>query len=212
LGVKDPLVKRTPFGYKRRTVVCGVRDSGARIAREEEVMLSRWQQWGLLGVVLLASALLLVGCGRNDAGEKVAEGLMEKMLEQGSGGDVDVDLGGGDDVTVTTEEGTTTMSETTEWPSDMFEGVPQFTYGVVERVTRSDRADGNKAFMVYIRDMAADGPENYKKDMEAAGWQSMMSTAAGAGGMINAQKGNVALSLTYNNEDKTAVVTAYTVE
>lgn len=171
-------------------------------------MQPRWQRSGLVVTVLVLSVFMAAGCGRKETGEKVAEGMLEGTLERATGEDAEVDLGGGD-VTIKTEEGTTTMSETAEWPSDMFADVPEFTYGVVERVTRSDRQGGQKAMTVYFRELRADGPESYAKDLESAGWQSQMSMAAGKGGMINAQKGDLALSLMYNNDDKEAVLNVY---
>ncbi len=165
--------------------------------------------WSLVAV-LVVSVVALVGCGKKSDSEKQAETMMEKTLEHATGGDVDVDLGGGGDVTVKTEEGTTTMSETTEWPADMFSEVPRFTYGVIERVTRSEQThDSQKSVMIYFRDLQNGGPEKYGKEIEAAGWQSQMNMAAGKGGMISAQKGNLALTLTYNYEDRMAVLNVF---
>jgi hypothetical protein len=164
-----------------------------------------------LAVVLVVSVAALVGCGKKGASEKLAEGMMEKGLERATGGDVDLDLGGGgDDVTIKTEEGTTVMSETTEWPSDMFTELPKFTYGAVERVTRSrNNQNAEHSMTVWITGVEEGAIEKYAKDLEGAGWESQMSIASGQGGMISAQKGNLGLTVAYNYEEKTAALNVF---
>ncbi len=164
-----------------------------------------------LAVVLIASVVALAGCGKKGASEKLAEGMLEKGLERATGGDVDLDIGGGgDNVTIKTEDGTTTMSETTEWPTDMFTDVPKFTYGKVERVhrTRNNQND-EQGMTIWIVELEDGGVEKYAKDLEGAGWQSQMSIAGGEGGMVSAQKGNLGLTVAYNTQDKTAALNVF---
>jgi len=168
-------------------------------------MLVRWRRMALLGVVVLLVAVVAVGCGKKSE-EKLAEGLMEKTLEGATGGDADVDLGGGD-VTIKTQEGTTTISETSEWPGDMFDGVPKFTYGKVTNVTRVDQTQsGQKTVSVHLSELEGGGAEKYAKELEAAGWDMQVVMSAGEGGMINAQKGDLGLALMYNTTEKHAVL------
>jgi len=181
----------------------------ARFAREVGGMFGRRQQGWLLVAALLLSVLVAAGCGKKASGEKLAEGMMERTLESATGGNADVDLNG-NDVTIKTKDGTTTMSETSEWPSDMFPDVPKFTYGVVERVSKGTEG-GMQKFNVYLRDVEDGAFEKYDADIKAAGWESQMMTQSDDAGMISAQKGNMALQLVYNKSDKTAVVLAYTV-
>lgn len=172
-------------------------------------MLHERRFWWFLVVVLAVSVVALAGCGKKAASEKVAEGMLEKTLENATGGDADVDLGGGD-VTITTKEGTTTMSEASEWPSDMFAEVPKFTYGVVERVNRSRNTQNEQQSMtVWIADVQDGAIEKYTKDLEGAGWESQMSITSGQGGMVTAQKGNLGLTVAYNSEDKTAALNVF---
>ncbi len=174
------------------------------------MLRGRWLLW-LLVMVLAVSVAVLVGCGKKGASEKLAEGMMEKTLESATGGDVDLDLGGGGkDVTIKTEEGTTTMSETTEWPTDMFTDVPKFTYGKVERVhrTRNNQND-EQGMTIWITGVEDGAVEKYSKDLEGAGWQSQMSIASGEGGLVTAQKGNLGLTVAYNNEDRTAALNVF---
>jgi hypothetical protein len=52
------------------------------------------------------------------------------------------------------------MDETAEWPADMFEGVPKFTFGKIERVSKG-REGGMMKFNIYYRDMEKGGIEKY---------------------------------------------------
>lgn len=174
-------------------------------------MSGRRLQSGLMLVALLLSVLVAAGCGKKESGEKLAEGMMEKTLESATGGDVDVDLGGGgDNVTIKTKDGTTTMSETSEWPSDMFSDVPRFTYGVVEHVTKGVEG-GMQKFNVHLRDVEDGALEKYDADIRAAGWESQSMTQSDEGGMISAQKGGVALQFMYNKKDHRGIVIAFLV-
>jgi len=166
---------------------------------------ARRLSWFLV-LVLAVSVAALGGCGKKGASEKLAEGMMEKTLESATGGDVDLDLGGGGkDVTVTTEEGTTVMSETSEWPTDMFTDVPKFTYGKVERVHRSrDTQNAELGMTIWIVELEDGAAEKYTEDLKGAGWQSQMTVASGEGGMLSAQKGDEGLTFSYNTGDKTA--------
>jgi hypothetical protein len=169
-------------------------------------MFHRWQRNGLVAVVLL-SILLAAGCGKKKSDEKLAEGMMERTLESATGEKADVDLNG-ENVTIKTGQGRVEMAKTGEWPSDMFSDVPRFTYGVVERVSR-EQADGMQKFNVYLRDVEAGAFEKYDADVKAAGWESQAMMQGDSGGMISAQKGNLALQFVYGKDDRTGVVIAY---
>jgi hypothetical protein len=166
----------------------------------------------LLGVVVLLVGVVAVGCGKK-AGERAAEGLMERTLERATGGDADVDLGGGGkDVTIKTDQGTTTMSETASWPADFMTDVPEFKYATIERVSRTvGTKEGQFSMTVWFNSLQEGGVEKYAEDLKAAGWQIQQITAAGKGGMVMAVKGEEAgLSVAYDTEEGTGAVNAFT--
>jgi hypothetical protein len=170
-------------------------------------MFYRWRQSGLLVVALLLSALVAAGCGKKKSDEKLAEGMMERTLKSATGEKADVDLNG-ENVTITTSDGRVEMAKTSEWPSDMFSDVPRFTYGVVERVSK-EQAGGMQKFNVYLRDVEDGAFEKYHADIKAAGWESQSMMQGDSGGMISAQKGNLALQFVCGKDDHTGVVLAY---
>jgi hypothetical protein len=165
----------------------------------------------LLGVVVLLVGVVAVGCGKK-AGEKAAEGLMERTLERATGENVDVDLGGGEDVTIKTDQGTTTMSETASWPADFMTDVPEFKYATIERVSRTvGTKEGQLSMTVWFNSLQEGGVEKYVEDLKASGWQIQQITAAGKGGMVMAVKGEEAgLSVAYDTEEGTGAVNAFT--
>jgi hypothetical protein len=155
--------------------------------------------------------VVAVGCGKK-AGEKAAEGLMERTLERATGENVDVDLGGGEDVTIKTDQGTTTMSETASWPADFMTDVPEFKYATIERVSRTvGTKEGQLSMTVWFNSLQEGGVEKYVEDLKASGWQIQQITAAGKGGMVMAVKGEEAgLSVAYDTEEGTGAVNAFT--
>jgi len=50
------------------------------------------------------------------------------------------------------------LDETAEWPADMFEGVPKFTFGKIERVSKG-KEGGMMKFNIYFLDMEKGGIE-----------------------------------------------------
>jgi len=171
-------------------------------------MFGRRLQCGLMLVALLLSVLAAAGCGKKASGEKAAETAMEGMFERATGEKTDIDVNG-DNVTITTADGSVEMSDTSEWPSDMFPEVPRFTYGVVEHVSKGDEG-GMVKFNVHLKDVEDGAFEKYDADIRAAGWEAQSTMQTDDGGTISAQKGNMALQLMYNRRDKTALVIAYT--
>ena len=72
---------------------------------------------------LLTAALFVAGCGA--VAENVTERIAEEAIEAGNNGEVDVDIDGGEDgsITVTGEDGTSTFSSggdiPTDWPDEV---------------------------------------------------------------------------------------------
>lgn len=91
----------------------------------------------LMSLIILVIVLSLTGCGIKDKIEqKAGEALTEKILEETSGGDVDID---GDEVTIKGEDGEEWTMGSTEWPtSELSESIPEFKEGKVTSVINSD--------------------------------------------------------------------------
>jgi len=92
---------------------------------------------------LLVSVLFFSG-GCFNPGEKIAEEITERAIEQGSGADVDIS---GDEVTVTTDEGETTIGSGTELPDDFPAGVPVYPDMQILNSSKVTQ-DGKAAFTI----------------------------------------------------------------
>ena len=160
----------------------------------------------LLGIVVIVAIAMPTGCSK----EKASEKMTEKMIEKATGEKTDVDLDGGD-VRVKTGETDVHMTKTDEWPSDMFESVPRFTYGKVERVTSATEG-GMKKFNVYLREVPDDASDRYAAELKQAGWDVQVMAMGPKGGMMSAQKGQIGVQFAHNKGEKTGVFIAFQVE
>ncbi|MBK7702604.1 MAG: hypothetical protein IPI34_06735, partial [bacterium] len=105
----------------------------------------------LICLALTVAIAAFAGCGKKQADEKLAERMTEEMLEQASGQKTDVDMKDGD-ITIKTETGEVKMVATSQWPADMFDVVPRFEYGTIERV-HSGSESGLRKFNVWYKDV-----------------------------------------------------------
>lgn len=161
----------------------------------------------LVCLALVVAIAVCAGCGKKQADEKLAERMTEEMLEQATGQKADVDLKDGD-ITIKTETGEVTLTETSQWPSDMFDVVPRFDHGTIERV-HSGSESGLRKFNVWYRDVPDDASDKYLEQLKGAGFQMQMSTMGPQGGMLGAQKGNIAVQFMHSRDDRTGVLIAY---
>jgi hypothetical protein len=162
-----------------------------------------------LGIMLVAATLAPAGCSKKDSGEKLGESMTERMLEKATGKKADVHIDG-ENVSIKTGDANMQMMATNKWPSDMFDVVPRFTYGKVERVT-SGVEGGMKKFSVYLRDVPDDASDKYAEELKAAGWEAQMTVMGSKGGMMSAQKGKIGVQFMHGKDDKSGVFVAYEV-
>ena len=162
-------------------------------------MLSGRRHLWIFGLVLIASAALVAGCGKKDSGEKVAEGMLEEALEQ-SGGEADVDIEGSD---LTMESGDVSLKSTAtaEWPGDLPASVPRFAYGVPVRVTRTEQGTEGTTYGIALKEIQTGALDKYSADLKAAGWEVLTTMTSGEGGTIMAKKDALALTFAYNEEE-----------
>lgn len=163
-----------------------------------------------VSAVAAAAVLALTGCG--NAVEGLAEGAVERALENELGESADVEIGE-DSYTVDTEEGSTTIgagSVPEDFPSDI-----PLVEGEVSFSQRLDTADG-MAWTVLITTPAdpATVTEEIRSDLESNGFSvdeaSEFSSGEGAGGTVLAQKGDLEAFILIAGEGAETAVT-YTV-
>lgn len=136
-----------------------------------------------LRIALLGAAfsILLVGCGK--AAEKVSEQVTEKVVEEQTGGRVDIDNAGDGSVEIKTEDGTMSLGTgevPKEWPDDV--ALPEDLK--VQSGTTTDSSDGR---LVALVGLTSETPEEllarYKEELD--GWEiSGESTSSGGGSTL----------------------------
>lgn len=168
------------------------------------------KSWARIALAILAVGLFLINaCGRKKAEEQMAEKITEKILKKTTGDDVDVKVKG-DKIEFEGKDFKTQIEETTEWPQDMFAEVPKFTLGKIERVHKSREEGGMQKFNIFYIDLQDNAVNTYAELLRSTGWQASVMQAGGQGGMLNAQKGNLAMNFAYSLEEMRGTLMVYT--
>jgi hypothetical protein len=160
----------------------------------------------IIVTILALCALMLNGCGKK-SDEKMAEEMAEKMLKQATGKETKVDIQG-DNVRIEDKDSMTDISATAAWPPEMFADVPKFTAGKIERVIKGQDG-GMQKFNIYFVDIKGDAIRQYADALKKKGWQADLIQLAGQGGILNAQKGNLAINFAFSTEKKEGTLVAY---
>jgi hypothetical protein len=167
------------------------------------------KDWGRIMVsILIVSAMMFSGCGKKSE-ERISEEMTEKMLKETTGKDVDVNIQG-KNIKIEGEGTKAEISETNVWPPDMFEGVPQFSAGRIDHVTKSQEG-GTRSFNIFFADVSGDALKDYDAVLKKKGWQTQL-VDMGKGMMISAQKDKLGLNLSFSNEDKRGTLAVFTAQ
>ena len=168
------------------------------------------KSWLRIALAILVVGLFLTNaCGRKKSEEQVAEKITEKLLKKATGDDVDVKVKG-DKIEFEGKDFKTEIEETTVWPQDMFPEVPKFTLGKIERVHKSREEGGMQKFNIFFIDLEDDAVNTYAEVLRNKGWEAQVMQAGGQGGMLNAQKGNLAMNFAYSLEEMRGTLMVYT--
>jgi hypothetical protein len=159
-------------------------------------------------IAILAGLVVLASCGGGErTADKRAEAAMERALKATTGKDADVKIDG-KSVEIKGEGFAHEFAETAEWPSDMFEGVPKFTFGKIERVSKGEEG-GMMKFNIFFRDMEKGGIEQYLDLLKEAGWKADLNAPGGSGGYLSGEKDGLGLSFMFNTEDGTGMLAVF---
>ncbi|MEI7690252.1 MAG: hypothetical protein WCI63_01360 [bacterium] len=129
---------------------------------------------------------------------KAGEGIVEKVIESGTGGKVNIDTKN-KDVTIKTNEGTFNAGENVSWPSDMPTDVPKFTSGKITLATNKNTEP--KGWEVLISNVESSNVADYQTKLKAAGWTNSSESSFGAD-LIQMQKDTRDLTLVYDSSSK----------
>lgn len=129
--------------------------------------------------------------------EKIGERLGEKILENGTGGKVDINNGS---VTFTGKEGKMEVGTSAKWPEDMPSDVPNFSAGEITAAVRINNASTN-GWSVIVKDVEGKQVVDYVKKLESAGWKTISQVNFGTA-MYQLEKGDYKLNFAYDATSK----------
>jgi hypothetical protein len=157
---------------------------------------------------MIIFTVMFVGCGKKPE-ESVSEKLAEKAIKEATGKDMNVDIQG-NNIKIEGDGAKTELKQTTEWPSDMFDGVPKFTACKIEHVTKVQEG-GNRNITVMFSDAQVNDVKNYESLLKDKGWKTQFVDMGNAM-MITAQKDKLGLNLSCSNDDKKGALAVFTAE
>ena len=149
--------------------------------------------------LLAVSALLLAACASTQ------EKMMQKALDENSGGDVNVDADGS--MQINTSEGSFTMGKSEvpkDWPSD----APIYA-GASVQYSASVNADGSpgSAVILVTTDDVATVVAYYKAELTKQGWTMEGAMEGGGTSIIGASKDDRSMSLSITTQNNQTVIT-----
>lgn len=118
--------------------------------------------------------------------EKEAD-RVERMIEQATGEEVDIDTEEGE-IVIETEDGTITATDQqTTWPEDIPDDVPEFDFGDIV-VVSSNTMEGGYGWTLVMENVPDNAINEYEKALKENGWE-VQKVTMGKGGNLNGQKG-----------------------
>lgn len=160
----------------------------------------------LVGIVVIALALALVGCGAIE--DKIGEEIGEEIVGVATNSDVEVS---GDSVTIETEEGDVTIAnDTGELPDGFPDDFPLYDDYTLDGAS-SISGGGTTTYYVNMlsEDEVKDIYEWYKAEFAGDGWEIsgdvIYSDSSSSSGMLTAKKGKMeaTVSMTSDTEGTT---------
>jgi len=126
--------------------------------------------------------------------KKTSEKATEKMIERSIGNDANVDIED-EKVTIKTDEGTfTTDANANSWPDNISNDIPEFKYGEIISITTQEMEEGN-GWMIIFENIPKTTLSDYQTELKNKGFKIANMTTYGTGGMLNAQKDNLIVTI-----------------
>jgi hypothetical protein len=144
----------------------------------------------------LSVTAMLVSCQK-----KAEEQVLEKAIEHSTGKSADVDVNG-QNVTIETEgKKVEIQANAAEWPDEIPGDVPEFSYGTIKGVTRTETPEG-LSWGIVVEKVPDSIVRNYEQTLKNRGFETssmIMSGENGQGGSVTGEKGNISVVLMAGN-------------
>jgi len=164
-------------------------------------------KWAIALVIILVVLSVAGYAVKNFFGKKIAENIVEKTLEAGTGAKVDINNAGEGSFKVKSKDGELEIGATAQWPSDMPTDVSKFSAGTIAAAIKTD-GSGTKGWSVIVKDVEKSAVDTYLVDLKAKGWQSVSQVEMGVS--INQfEKGLYSINIAYDASSKGVNLTVY---
>lgn len=148
--------------------------------------------------LLLSVSLFLVGCG-----DKIEETLTEKVIEQGTDGEIDIDSKDGE-VSFGTEDGSLTTGENLEWPKESMGSLPEPDATFLS-ITDLKEEDATSVILTFDKN---DGGSDYMEELIDLGYVQRSFTKTETNIMYMAVKeDNTSIILNYDTVEGNGSIT-----
>lgn len=141
----------------------------------------------VLIIMIIIIAVLSTGCKK-----KIEEKIAEKIIEDASGGQVDI---GKDITTIKSGTSTTQMGENIKWPKDKMANLPELKANINMLVEDEE----NILVMIYFDSLKKDNAEKFIENVKKLNYEEIVSTSSGDGFMYSGK-----------DEDGSEVIFSYT--
>ncbi|MBN1624568.1 MAG: hypothetical protein JXN10_08280 [Clostridia bacterium] len=143
-------------------------------------------RWRVMSVLVMAAMVMVIGagCGGGNVGDDLAMDLGEKLAEDLTGGEISTD---------------------NEWPEEMPENVPEMKKGIVVNST-AILIGGKKNISISMEDVSEQDFTSYVSDVEAAGFNLIISNQSGGIDSKTFGQGENALSLQYASKSEELII------
>ena len=87
--------------------------------------------------------------------------------------------------------------------------MPQFVGGTIERVVKTRGQDESWTYNIYVVGLAMEDVNGYEGALKARGWKAQSMQMGDKAGMLNAQKGTMAMHFAYGLEEQGGTLAVY---
>lgn len=151
-----------------------------------------------IGAVVFANFKGWIDLPFQTPGEKLAEEVAEETIEEGLGGNADVELDE-DSMTIETDEGSLESAATDEWPSDIPSDIPEYGDGEITNTLHSESDDG-EYWIVAIDDTSDSAIDSYKSLLSDAGFENLGDASFSGARILNMSKGDYSVVISFDSD------------
>jgi hypothetical protein len=157
-------------------------------------------KWAIVLIVVLVVLSIAGYVVKNFLGKKIAENVVEKTIEAGTGAKVDLNSAGEGSLKVKSKDGELAVGTSAQWPSDMPSDVLKFSSGTIVAAIKTDNEQG-KAWSVVVKDVEKSAVDAYLADLKAQGWK-LISQVETIVSVNQLEKGIYRMSIAYDATSK----------